>query len=833
MANTSVISAVSESAFKALDRTLSHETHRDEIILYKVYLRKKWYGYLSAQQSSLYSAEIKRRKDVFKKAFDSREMQNFFEDKLRQLQRAMDFTPTDSRVQSGQALYQADLRGSIKSLTGDSVTTEEYIDVTPFVTSLSWDNSVTTTQSGFSCYLSNPGHVLYDNIGRLLIEARDELFFFIWDSVWEKYVPVSAGVVTAVDDSYDSGAYGVSVNGMTVFLYLQQSNVNIQPSLSNLNNMFEWNPSVAVKARRHGVETFTYEDFLNRNDVKQLKDPSAYTNIFTGMDIASIASMLICGVKTYVARFVASRVFVKKGESLDGILAAKGYTKDEVYAITHDASGISRGYRRNSKGLAVMDYEVVIPPNKSLSNASLETLKTVAGITSTKVYKLTEAMTLSTIAAKNGVTTTQVRLLNPGLNFTKAIAKNTSVTIPVSFNEASSRGLGFELQSSVGTSYVPRNSSNILRAQYDLSSKMKSISWSDWFKQVEAPPGPTGNFSNSLIVEEDVEHDIGYQMIFANDIPMFEATYANRAKLIQELADRTGLFFWVDPSGNFRLETVHANDFPSVVIEDLDIKSWSFSENSDEVVTRVDVLGENRYGIPINEGDFKPQMAMSVDWDVFTRYGYLVDSPQSLPQFKDDSSQAGGELEKGTAACVAYSRRFLSMRNSAVLSGDLTTTIKPDIRPNTTVYVRKRNMIYLVTGVRGSMSTSGACNVVLSLAYGRLPGQFFKGLLYEYDERIAGNGPRQRDLLTFLAKQREMELSMFLANRGPAYDYVKNVVEQDEIDFAVDLLVNGPKGKIYNDKREVVANYMYLASASNYLRSRKMGSVYSKKLVTA
>jgi len=195
------------------------------------------------------------------------------------------------------------------------------------------------------------------------------------------------------------------------------------------------------------------------------------------------------------------------------------------------------------------------------------------------------------------------------------------------------------------------------------------------------------------------------------------------------------LLFYFDQNSNIRLESIHCNDFPSNIISEQEILDWNFSEDTTGYLSRMNVISvPSAHGSQYSQSGADQHMwASTIDFEMLERYGYRCES-RNHTSVKADVTRGKGAWRSSITAAAVMSRRYMDMTNGKIMAGTVTMHANHAIKPNSTVYIPMRNMIYTVIAISYSQDSDGGQDVAnLQLAYGRKPGHFYEGLLYGYD----------------------------------------------------------------------------------------------------
>jgi hypothetical protein len=151
------------------------------------------------------------------------------------------------------------------------------------------------------------------------------------------------------------------------------------------------------------------------------------------------------------------------------------------------------------------------------------------------------------------------------------------------------------------------------------------------------------------------------------------------------------------------------------IIYDDQIISYDFTESDREVLTRVNVTGQQDLvggageigGVPI-------LWAGATDFDMWRQYGYRAEVTTNKPYFKDAESQ-----------CAPYAMMLLSRSRRNAVTGQVVVYGNEFYQLGDVVYINSRDMLFYVTGISHSLSYEGGnFTTTLTLKYGHPLGDY-------------------------------------------------------------------------------------------------------------
>lgn len=572
--------------------------------------------------------------------------------------------------------------------------------------------------------MPNPHHMLYDGAGRLLISPGDEMTVLSYNNYTGKVYNKLSAYVKNVSDQYDGAHYTINVELADATWLLNTFHVNKNPGMSQLERLFGFDQDADALSKLKDSSfikngklvsskgTFTYADWFKDFGAADKSFQPGLTN-FSGLDVASVATLLLTGENFFTHTFLPENqltdfteaIFqyfdtaipsnddlnrkVNTSESKPGVSAPKGYQKEFIEA---------------SKEMAV---KVSVELLKKLGRGETTTgfgytLSTGYGFT----YAGRNKLMLTARNIKNWKDKIQGRAPQPPAYFTK----DGFLKILSSGNQTTLNDMAFSAFADTLNRYQG--------LEDGLSSADKELL--------------TDRRSRKLfIVEPEIVLHTGYQLTFNENQTQYESEYEDIISFIRNMASQAGLYFYLDSFNNWRLESLHCNDFPSAIISEAEIRDWNFNEDVSGYLARMDVTAMPLTGTLAGLASVDQYLrAMSIDFDVLERYGYRS-MQKNFSTAKPNPTNGPGGTAIALATAAVMSRRFLDMENGRVLGGSTTMHTNHLIRPNITVYIPTRNMIYTVLAASGNQNMeSGTDTTNLSLAYGRRPGHFYEGLLY-------------------------------------------------------------------------------------------------------
>lgn len=184
----------------------------------------------------------------------------------------------------------------------------------------------------------------------------------------------------------------------------------------------------------------------------------------------------------------------------------------------------------------------------------------------------------------------------------------------------------------------------------------------------------------------------------------------SRLELANQIKEVCDFEFYMDTTGDiifkppFYNMDVRSND-PVSIIRDSEILSFSANDNSEAIITRLDVYGQ--HSTYYENGDRSSQPYGSyTDYNMARQFGVKM-------QTIERSFLYTYEL------CTAYAIAELSRQNAKRFTSNMTIVGRPELRLGFPVYIESMDTFYYVVGINHTYSASGRLETALQLEAAR------------------------------------------------------------------------------------------------------------------
>jgi hypothetical protein len=130
--------------------------------------------------------------------------------------------------------------------------------------------------------------------------------------------------------------------------------------------------------------------------------------------------------------------------------------------------------------------------------------------------------------------------------------------------------------------------------------------------------------------------------------------------------------------------------------------------------------------------------AAAVDYDLWRKYGHRTQATINVPFLSDPNSQ-----------CAPYASMILSRARQNILRGSVTISGNEYMQPGEVVFLQDRQLLFYVTSVAHSYSSSVDFSTTLTLTYGHTPGDYIPTTLDVIGKMIYSN----RDIATMTVQR--------------------------------------------------------------------------------
>lgn len=183
------------------------------------------------------------------------------------------------------------------------------------------------------------------------------------------------------------------------------------------------------------------------------------------------------------------------------------------------------------------------------------------------------------------------------------------------------------------------------------------------------------------------------------------SSYKSNLEIANEVKLHTGFEFYLDTNGDiiFKPPFWNLNTFqnPVFVLYDEDILSYDFSEDANQVITRVDVTGEIFFDDQTSS-DQKPR-ATFTDWSLARQFG-----------IKEELIVA--RYYQKPEMCFYHAISELDRINANRYSGSVTVIGRPELRLGYPVYIVSRDLFGYVENISHNFSFGGSFTTQIELS---------------------------------------------------------------------------------------------------------------------
>jgi hypothetical protein len=185
----------------------------------------------------------------------------------------------------------------------------------------------------------------------------------------------------------------------------------------------------------------------------------------------------------------------------------------------------------------------------------------------------------------------------------------------------------------------------------------------------------------------------------------FESISKSKMDIANELKDAIQFEFYMDVTGEIIFKPPFYNfdvkDYPSCVIDSLDIITWNFNQNDAEITTRVDVTGQWVNGF--NKGG-EVIRASWIDWEKAKKFG-----------FRSGRGEYHFTWLRTPQQCIIYAAAECARLNALARQGSVEIIGRPEIRLGYPVYIPSRDAYYYVKGITHSFTFGSSFTTSLQL----------------------------------------------------------------------------------------------------------------------
>lgn len=289
--------------------------------------------------------------------------------------------------------------------------------------------------------------------------------------------------------------------------------------------------------------------------------------------------------------------------------------------------------------------------------------------------------------------------------------------------------------------------------------------------------------------------------------PSYSASsYKSNLEIINEVKLYTGFEFYLDTNGDIIFKppfwNLDTKRNPIFVLKDNDILSYDFSDDANQVVTRVDVTGEIFYEDKTNS-DLSPR-ATFTDWSLARQYGIVE---ELIP----------ARFAQSESMCFFHAISELDRINSNKYTGSVTIVGRPEIRLGYPVYIESRDLFGYVDNISHNFTFGGTYTTQIELTAIRKR--------YKLPNRILVASNKNKDLTPFPSLQQSRQASFVLngffdsnrrykTNRNTAYEE-KDAFSKEGLDISIAL--NDAKRKGDADKYlNILEKYIPVSDSEGY-----------------
>lgn len=184
----------------------------------------------------------------------------------------------------------------------------------------------------------------------------------------------------------------------------------------------------------------------------------------------------------------------------------------------------------------------------------------------------------------------------------------------------------------------------------------------------------------------------------------------SRLELANEIKEVADFEFYMDTNGDIIFKPPFYNmdvrtNSPVSIIKDSDILSFSANDNSEAIITRLDVYGQ--HSTYYENGDRTSQPYGSyTDYNMARQFGVKMQTIQR-------------DFLYTYELCTAYAIAELSRQNAKRFTSNMTIIGRPELRLGFPVYIESMDTFYYVTGINHTYSASGRLETALQLEAAR------------------------------------------------------------------------------------------------------------------
>jgi hypothetical protein len=191
----------------------------------------------------------------------------------------------------------------------------------------------------------------------------------------------------------------------------------------------------------------------------------------------------------------------------------------------------------------------------------------------------------------------------------------------------------------------------------------------------------------------------------SNNLSYTSNSYLSNLEIINKVKSITGFEFYLDSNGDLVFKppfwNLNVKENRVFVIDDEDIYSWDFSEDANQVVTRVDITG----GLFVNTPTDAPitPRATFTDWNLARQFG-IKSEQSSVPYF----TQAN--------MCYFHAISEMDKINSNRFSASITIIGRPELKLGYPVYIASRDMFGYIENISHSFSFGSQFTTTIELS---------------------------------------------------------------------------------------------------------------------
>lgn len=189
------------------------------------------------------------------------------------------------------------------------------------------------------------------------------------------------------------------------------------------------------------------------------------------------------------------------------------------------------------------------------------------------------------------------------------------------------------------------------------------------------------------------------------DVSLFNNSYKNNLEIINEVKNYCGFEFYLDTTGElifkppfWNLDTSNNKTF---TIAETDILAWDFSEDANQVITRVDVTGSH-----FQEAQAKTALqprATFTDWTLARQFGIK-------------SEQIDARFFTTARLCYYHAISEMDRINSNRFSASMTILGRPELRLGYPVYIPSRDIYAYVDNISHNFTFGGQFSTQIELS---------------------------------------------------------------------------------------------------------------------